>query len=71
MNLQIFKKNYPFEMWAEALPVGTRINATYNEGTKCFSLTEQFIDFIREDVKIGDELKCKYYREVQVNEGFY
>lgn len=70
-NLQIFKKNYPFEMWAEALPVGTRINATYNEGTKCFSLTEQFIDFIREDVKIGDELKCKYYREVQVNEGFY
>lgn len=70
-NLHIFKKNYPFEMWVKALPVGARIKATYNEGTQCFSLTDQFIEYIQEYVKVDDVLSCRHYRDVQVNEGYY
>ena len=70
-NLHIFRNNYPLEMWLKALTPGTIITATYNEGTRIFSLTEQFIEYIQFYVKGGYEFSCKYFRDVQPDEGFY
>ena len=70
-TLQVFKNNYPIELWKKALPVGTRINVSYNAASRNFSIAEQFIEYIQDCVGIGREMYCRYYRDVNESEGHY
>lgn len=53
-NLKIFAKNYPVEAWMKVLKAGTRFNALINTYNDSFSITNQFTEYLRDQVAIGD-----------------
>lgn len=79
-NLQIFSKIYPIDVWAKVLKVGDRLNVNIiNTESRTFSITKLFVDFITDNVCIGDDFDannwkgtgdCLDNREFWTNEGF-
>lgn len=62
-NLQIFSKVYPVEVWTKLLTVGDRLNVhIISPETKTFSLTKLFVDYIRDNVSIGDDFDAHNWK---------
>lgn len=53
-NLKIFSKVYPVEVWAKVLKKGERFNANINTSNNTFSITDLFVDYITDNVSVGD-----------------
>lgn len=53
-NLKIFSKIYPAEVWCKALKTGDRLNVHVKPSDGTFSITDLFIDYIRDNVDESD-----------------
>lgn len=49
-DLKLFSKVYPVEEWAKVLKVGDRFNVKVNTENNSFSLTDLFVDYIKNKV---------------------
>ena len=53
-NLKIFSKIYPAEVWCKVLKTGDRLNVHVKPSDGTFSITDLFIDYIRDNVDESD-----------------
>ena len=53
-NLKIFSKIYPAEVWSKVLKTGDRLNVHVKPSDGTFSITDLFIDYIRDNVDESD-----------------
>lgn len=62
-NLKIFSKIYPPEVWMRVLKVGDRFNANINTSNNSFSITDLFVQYIRDNAS-EDDIFDAYNRKV-------